>query len=164
MVSQSGDYDVVVNWLPSEYMAVTEMMKRRQDLNQGNYDQSLAKYKEGLYFKFTIESKKGNVVTAGLNDQAEYANRIGLLTYGYDSSFRLKAKDKELKPLTYSFQNNYGASKKAVFLVVFSKKQLQELNADSFELIYKENVLGIGQSIVSEFEHVLAHKVKFDWV
>jgi hypothetical protein len=140
-------------YLTPELISLIELKKAPNNtITKEEFENEFKNFQNSIYFYFKIGLKNGeNIITGGLKGQEMYASRIGYITYNMEKDFCLVTEKKDsIFPSAYSYNNTYGMSNTADFMLVFPKEALSQFE-NKLCLVYTDKIFGIYKKV--EFEY-----------
>lgn len=143
-----GEYMISSNYLPAEYMALSEVRASLNDkskVSKEQFKEKEAQFKNSLYFRVKISRVDKKDILQELSQEAQrYSQLLNHLTFNMAEAFYLRWSDKDsVRCLHYSYQRSYGLSPDASFIVAFPRPG----DASDISLKCFPRVLGITKSV-----------------
>lgn len=140
-----------VKYLPPEYSVLKD--NERHHLSGEQRDSAIASYDRSLCFLLTLgpdrnqkeENRQTSVMYAGINDVADYNNRVFETNFSMDKNIKLYADGNEYVPVYSIVENLYELTDTRNFLVVFASKDGKLYNAKEYTLVYDDPYYNMGQ-------------------
>jgi hypothetical protein len=152
---QTGDYVIKSVYRPSELICLTEMRKSKKNyrFEAKAFQTQLSNYKQGIYIDFKIRGKDQKyIITEGVNDQADYAQRVGNLTYQFSKNCYFLVDNRDtVYALSYNFSNTYGSSPEININLVFPESKISKAK-EKLDLVYYDQVFGINEKILLTYD------------
>lgn len=148
-VKQTEIFEMKVQYLPSSYRAWKEIQTQPL-LSDTQKDSIHLATEESLHFIFTIalreDKASGDVIYSGVNDKADFEQRVYTLNFGMEQYWALHTNLGEYAPVLTNMENSYSLTdyRKIHLLFAPSNTSTHFHEADQWDLVFTDEVFGTG--------------------
>jgi hypothetical protein len=144
--ASANGFSFSLKYLPSEYLAYTEMTKGNDGKNREEF---LNDFEGSISMLFSIEHDIQGIDATNYDVQnmVGYKQRINELNFGLKEHLFIKGTDgKKIRPVLTTFENSYEIGGKKTFYVVFPKIPSIQQKTESVDIVFDDPFLDTGIS------------------
>jgi len=148
-------FNVRCSYLSSTFLAITDLQKnpeRMKKISAVEFESDKKRFENGDYFRISMGLNSGqNLLTYNVQGNQDYSKRLFYLNNFISNDIYIfdQESNRQIKPLSVEFYNNYGMSATVNFTVVFPRT----VYSGNFKLVYEDKLFGFSKAVEFEYNY-----------
>jgi hypothetical protein len=140
--SEAGEFNYILNYLPSESMALLELRREKYDI--WKFKKTCESYSHMLYFNFKIElnGSKAELLKYNLKDPGQYEQRVKYISFEMQKDIYIEQNGQEMHPDMYQFERIFNVAPYCTVMMAFDRKKINP--EKDITLVYNDKLFDKG--------------------